>query len=112
MAPASKLSNQLSTALCTTIMGEKTRLVAVQPLSANPARDSQLASLLESGIEVQAEDKTCINDATSRRRTSTPTPSSPLSVTASTKRSNTTATKTSQLRSRKGGRRLPAGRGG
>jgi hypothetical protein len=104
IAPASRLSNQLSTALlsltnqgsigseqqaksaasdqlfsllvlnpwtvlefggiehCTTTISGKTRSVAVQPLSANPTHDSQLAAELESGTEVQAEGKTCVND--------------------------------------------------
>ena len=103
IAPVSKLSNQLSTALlsltsqgsigseqqaksaasnqlfellvldpwtvlefggiehCTTTTGT-TRSVAVRPLSADPAQDSRLASQLESGTEVHAEGKTCIND--------------------------------------------------
>jgi hypothetical protein len=104
IAPASRLSNQLSTALlslgtqgsigseqhaksqasdqlfrllvldpwtvlefgglehCTTTAGGKTRSVAVRPLSANPTRDAQLAAQLETGTEVHAEGKTCIND--------------------------------------------------
>ena len=103
IAPVSKLSNQLSTALlsltsqgsigneqqaksaasnqlfellvldpwtvlefggiehCTTT-GGTTRSVAVRPLSADPAQDSRLAAQLESGTEVHAEGKTCIND--------------------------------------------------
>ncbi len=102
IAPVSKLSNQLSTALlsltsqgsvgdeqqaksaasnqlfkllvldpwtvlefggiehCTTTTGT-TRSVAVRPLSADPAEDSRLAAQLESGTEVHAEGKTCIN---------------------------------------------------
>jgi hypothetical protein len=47
---------------CTTTSGGKTRSVAVRPLSANPTQDAQLASQLESGTEVHAEGKTCIND--------------------------------------------------
>ncbi len=104
IAPASRLSNQLSTALlsltnqgsigseqqaksaasnqlfqllvldpwtvlefggiehCTITSGGKTRSVAVRPLSANSAQDSQLAAQLENGTEVHAEGKTCIND--------------------------------------------------
>ena len=104
IAPVSKLSNQLSTALlsltsqgdigserqaksaasdqlfellvlnpwtvlefggiehCTTTSGGKTRSVAVRPLSTNTAEDSRLAAQLESGTEVHAEGKTCIND--------------------------------------------------
>jgi hypothetical protein len=104
IAPASRLSNQLSTALlsltnqgsiggeqqaksaasnqlfqllvldpwtvlefggvehCTTTSGGKTRSVAVRPLSSSPTQDSQLAAQLESGTEVHAEGKTCIND--------------------------------------------------
>src|SRR5450759_2282213 len=104
IAPASRLSNQLSTALlsltnqgsiggeqqaksaasnqlfqllvldpwtvlefggvehCTTTSGGKTRSVAVRPLSSSPTQDSQLAARLESGTEVHAEGKTCIND--------------------------------------------------
>jgi hypothetical protein len=104
IAPASRLSNQLSTALlsltnqgsigseqqaksaasnqlfgllvldpwtvlefggiehCTTTSAGKTRSVAVRPLSSSPTRDSQLAARLESGTEVHAEGKTCIND--------------------------------------------------
>jgi hypothetical protein len=104
IAPASRLSNQLSTTLlsltsqgsigsenqaksaasnqlfqllvlnpwsvlefggiehCTTTSGGKTRSVAVRPLSASPAQDSQLAAQLENGTEVHAEGKTCIND--------------------------------------------------
>ncbi len=103
IAPVSKLSNQLSTALlsltsqgsigneqqaksaasnqlfqllvldpwtvlefggiehCTTTTGTS-RSVAVRPLSADPAQDSRLAAQLESGTEVHAEGKTCIND--------------------------------------------------
>jgi TrbL/VirB6 plasmid conjugal transfer protein len=104
IAPASRLSNQLSTALlsltnqgsigseqqaksaasnqlfqllvldpwtvlefggiehCTTTSGGKTRSVAVRPLSSSPTQDSQLAAQLESGTEVHAAGKTCIND--------------------------------------------------
>lgn len=104
IGPASKLSNQLSTALlsltnegslsseqhaksaasnqlfnllvlnpwtvlefggiehCTTTTGGKTRAVAVQPLSSDPAEDTRLAARLESGTEVKSEGKTCIND--------------------------------------------------
>jgi TrbL/VirB6 plasmid conjugal transfer protein len=103
IAPVSKLSNQLSTALlsltsqgsigneqqaksaasnqlfqllvldpwtvlefggiehCTTTTGTS-RSVAVRPLSADPAQDSRLAAQLESGTEVHAEGKTCINN--------------------------------------------------
>ncbi|MFZ2050412.1 MAG: type IV secretion system protein [Solirubrobacteraceae bacterium] len=101
IAPASKLSNQLSTALlsltnqgsigseqqaktaasnqlfsllvldpwtvlefggiehCTTTSGHS---VAVRPLSPNAAQDTQLASQLEAGSEVNAQGKTCINN--------------------------------------------------
>jgi TrbL/VirB6 plasmid conjugal transfer protein len=104
IAPASKLSNELSTALlsltshgnltgeqqaksqassqlfsllvldpwtvlefggiehCTTTTGEHTRPVAVRPLSADPAQDTQLAAQLENTTEVKAQGKTCIND--------------------------------------------------
>ncbi len=104
IAPASKLSNQLSTALlsltsqgsvsseqqaksaasdqlfdllvlnpwtvlefggiehCTTTSGGHTRSVAVRPLSSDPTQDARLAAQLESGVEVTAEGKTCIND--------------------------------------------------
>ncbi len=104
IAPASRLSNQLSTALlslgtqgsigneqqaksaasnqlfellvlnpwtvlefgglesCTTTSGGKTHSVAVRPLSANPTEDARLAAQLESGTEVHAEGKTCVND--------------------------------------------------
>jgi hypothetical protein len=104
IGPASKLSNQVSTALlsltsqgsvdnesqaksaasnqlfellilnpwtvlefggleqCTSTSGGKTHSVAVRPLSSNPAQDTQLAAELESGTEVQAEGKQCIND--------------------------------------------------
>jgi hypothetical protein len=104
IGPASKLSNQLSTALlsltsqgtvgnesqaksaasdqlfellilnpwtvlefggvehCTTGSGEKTRSVAVRPLSSNPTQDTRLAAQLASGTELQAQGKTCIND--------------------------------------------------
>ena len=104
IGPASKLSNQLSTALlsltnegslsseqhaksaasnqlfdllvlnpwtvlefggiehCTTTTGGKTRSVAVQPLSSDPAEDTRLAARLERGTEVKSEGKTCIND--------------------------------------------------
>jgi hypothetical protein len=105
IGPASRLSNQLSTALlsltnqgsisseqqaksaasdqlfkllvldpwtvlefggtehCTTTSGGKTHSVAVRPLSSNPTQETQLAAQLESGSEVHAEGKTCINDA-------------------------------------------------
>ena len=46
----------------TTTTGGKTRTVAVQPLSTDPARNSQLAAALERDTEVHAEGKTCIND--------------------------------------------------
>jgi hypothetical protein len=104
IAPASRLSNEISTALlsltshgalsdeqqaksqagdqlfsllvldpwtvlefggiehCTRTSGEKTRSVAVRPLSAGPTRDAQLAAQLASTTEVHAEGKTCIND--------------------------------------------------
>ncbi len=104
IGPASKLSNQLSTALlsltnqgsisgeqraktgasdqlfgllvldpwtvlefggiehCTTTTNGKTHSVAVRPLSADPAQDTQLAAQLGNGTEVHAEGKTCIND--------------------------------------------------
>src|SRR5450759_4201039 len=104
IGPASKLSNQLSTALlsltsqgsignesqaklgasnqlfellvlnpwtvlefggtehCTTTSAGKTSSVAVRPLSSSPTHDGQLAAQLESGTEVHAEGKTCIND--------------------------------------------------
>jgi hypothetical protein len=103
IAPASKLSNQLSTSLlsltshgsiegeqqaktgaanqlfsllvldpwtvlefggieqCASTQGEKTRSVAVRPLSASPAQDSQLAAQLEAQTEVRAPGKTCVN---------------------------------------------------
>ena len=102
IAPASKLSNQLSTALlsltsqgsisneqqaktaasnqlfsllvldpwtvlefggiehCTT--SQSGHSVAVRPLSANPGQDARLAAQLETGTEVHAQGKTCIND--------------------------------------------------
>jgi hypothetical protein len=47
---------------CTTTSAGKTRPVAVRPLSANPAQDTQLSAQLENGTEVHAEGKTCIND--------------------------------------------------
>ncbi len=47
---------------CTTTCAGKTTSVAVRPLSANPAQETQLAAQLESGTEVHAEGKTCIND--------------------------------------------------
>ncbi len=47
---------------CTTTTGGKTHSVAVRPLSADPTQDAQLAAQLESGTEVHAEGKTCIND--------------------------------------------------
>ncbi len=47
---------------CTTTSGGKTHSVAVRPLSSNPAQDSRLAAQLESGVEVHAEGKTCINN--------------------------------------------------
>lgn len=47
---------------CTTTTNGKTHSVAVRPLSSDPARESQLASQLENGTEVQADGKTCIND--------------------------------------------------
>jgi TrbL/VirB6 plasmid conjugal transfer protein len=104
IAPASRISNQLSTALlsltnegsisneqqaksqasdqlfellvlnpwtvlefgglahCTTTSAGRTRSVAVRPLSSDPAEDSRLAAQLESGVEVKAEGKTCINN--------------------------------------------------
>jgi hypothetical protein len=104
IAPASKLSNELSTALlsltnegsiageqqaksaasdqlfellvlnpwtvlefggiehCTTTSDGKTSSVVVRPLSANPAEDTRLAAQLESGVEVRAEGKACINN--------------------------------------------------
>jgi hypothetical protein len=104
IAPASKLSNQLSTALlsltsqgsvsseqqaksaasdqlfdllvlnpwtalefggiehCTTTSAGHTRSVAVRPLSSDPTVDARLAAQLESGTEVDAEGKTCINN--------------------------------------------------
>jgi hypothetical protein len=104
IAPASKLSNEISTALlsltsegsigsesqaktgasnqlfellvlnpwtvlefggiehCASVSHGKARSVAVRPLSSNPATDTQLAAQLESGTEVAAEGKTCINN--------------------------------------------------
>jgi hypothetical protein len=104
IAPASKLSNELSTALlsltshgsiegeqqaksaagnqlfellvlnpwtvlefggvehCATTSGTTTKSVAVRPLSADAAQDTQLAAQLEAGREIHAEGKTCIND--------------------------------------------------
>jgi hypothetical protein len=47
---------------CTTTSAGKTHSLAVRPLSANPTRETQLAAQLESGTEVHAEGKTCIND--------------------------------------------------
>lgn len=47
---------------CTTTSDGKTRSVAVRPLSADPAQDSQLAAQLENGVEVHAQGKTCINN--------------------------------------------------
>ncbi len=47
---------------CTTTSHGKTHSVAVRPLSANPTQDTRLASQLENGTEVHAENKTCIND--------------------------------------------------
>ena len=103
IAPATKLSNQLSTTLlsltnqgsigseqqaktaasnqlfsllvldpwtvlefggiehCTT-SPQSTHSVAVRPLSSDPGQDTQLASQLENGMEVGAQDKTCINN--------------------------------------------------
>jgi len=47
---------------CTTTSAGKTHSVAVRPLSSNPTQDAQLAAQLESGSEVHAQGKTCIND--------------------------------------------------
>ncbi len=48
---------------CTTTgSGGKSNSVAVRPLSRDPTQETQLASQLESGTEVHAEGKTCIND--------------------------------------------------
>jgi hypothetical protein len=46
----------------TTTSGGKSKSVAVRPLTANPTQDAHLAAHLESGTEVNAEGKTCIND--------------------------------------------------
>jgi hypothetical protein len=104
IAPASKLSNEISTALlsltsegaignenqakagasnqlfellvlnpwtvlefggiehCASVNHGKPESVAVRPLSSNPTTDTQLAAALESGSEVRAEGKTCINN--------------------------------------------------
>ncbi|HSZ69106.1 MAG TPA: type IV secretion system protein [Solirubrobacteraceae bacterium] len=47
---------------CAKVSHGKAHSVAVRPLSSDPARDTQLASQLQNGTEVQAEGKTCIND--------------------------------------------------
>jgi hypothetical protein len=47
---------------CATVTNGKAHPVAVRPLSSNAAQDTQLASQLEAGTEVQAQGKTCIND--------------------------------------------------
>lgn len=47
---------------CATVTHGKARSAAVRPLSSDPAKDTQLASQLENGTEVQAEGKTCINN--------------------------------------------------
>jgi hypothetical protein len=47
---------------CTTTSAGKTRSVPVRPLSASPARETQLVAQLEGGTEVRAEGKTCINN--------------------------------------------------
>jgi hypothetical protein len=47
---------------CVTVSPGKPQSVAVRPLSPNPATDTQLASQLERGTEVNADGKACIND--------------------------------------------------
>jgi hypothetical protein len=47
---------------CATLSHGKAHPVAVRPLSTNPAKDTQLAAQLETGSELQAEGKTCINN--------------------------------------------------
>jgi hypothetical protein len=47
---------------CTTTSAGKTSSVAVRPLSRDTTQETQLASQLESGKEVHAGGKTCIND--------------------------------------------------
>ena len=141
IAPVSKLSNQLSTALlsltsqgsigseqqaksaasnqlfqllvldpwtvlefggiehCTTTTGT-TRSVAVRPLSADPAEDSRLAAQLESGTEVHAEGKTCINDRNKYAPHFLAYEFQSKEETPSTKRSNTATPETSPAQTR------------